>query len=354
MKPRRTAFSLLELMVVVMVIGMLVAIVMPYLERVFALQRKVACANHLEKLGQAYGLQCAARKMEGFVGTGLGTVDWPRPLGLFVSNAAEVFHCPEDDGSSMGHKASLANYYMDVYPGGDYKGSVCLNEEEGDFVWKLSQTQWDTFRDMAARNGRQSHGYNHPGYVADDNPNLYYFAFEDMKWSSNPDRDFWDLNFKVDLQGVNITITIVHGETGYNHYLFLGPPEDPERQPLFDGKSLKTCEGQSHTIEGSQSSNYGMNSMAGKIEPGRGQKILIMDYEVLLVAGSPYDETSGGRAEQLETWWQGDPDDPKAPLSFARHLGKCNVLFTDGTVRLMGTEEVHPTYIEAQERYWNP
>ena len=46
------------------------------------------------------------------------------------------------------------------YPGASFAGSVCLSEGEGDFVWKLSQTQWDTFRQLAEQNGRQSHGYD--------------------------------------------------------------------------------------------------------------------------------------------------------------------------------------------------
>ncbi|HUS91469.1 MAG TPA: type II secretion system protein [Phycisphaerae bacterium] len=355
---RKNAFTLPELMVVIMVIALVAAIILPYFNRVFSVQRRITCANNLEKLGQAYSMQCAARRMKKMAGTGLGTREWQQELLSRVSGSVEVFHCPEDDGSILGRKASLASYWMDVYPGGTYRGSVCLDEEEGDFVWKLSETQWNTFRAMAAKNGRQSHGYNHPGYIPDSNPDRYYFAFEDMKWSGSPDRDFYDLNFIVDMNGMDITLTITNGVTGYDQYLYLGAPGEPDRKKLFPGP-LKNFNGQSVTVKGESASNYGMNSMAGTIEGGRGGKITIMDYELLLVAASPYDETSGDRAEQLTQRWCPDPNTSSGVPRFARHLGKANALFGDGTVKLVtaGLEQkdtVHPEIPKACERYWNP
>ena len=349
----KKAFSLVELIVVIAVIALIVSITMPYLGGIFAVYRNAACQSHLEKLGQAYAMVCTSRRQQHSMNNGLGTREWQGQLLPYVSQDVEVFYCPEDDGAAMGRKATLGNYYMDVYPGGNFAGSVCLSEGEGEFVWKLSQTQWDTFRTLAEQNGRQSHGYNHPGYVPDDNPNKYYFAFEDMAWSSGPDRDFWDLNFQVEVQGLDIHVTIVHGETGYDHYLFLGPPEDPDRIKLFPN-TLKSHAGQSITVAGESASNYGMNSVAGKIDAGEGNKIIIMDYNLLLAAGSPYDETSGDRSEQLVERWQPDANNPDGPLPFARHFGKCNVLFAGGKVLLMDPDEIHPDDVEAQEKYWDP
>lgn len=360
---RRKAFTLSELLIVIMVIALLVAIILPYFQRVFAVQRKMACANHLEKLGQAYAMQCGARRAKGFVGTGLGTLEWQAELLNYVSDSVEVFQCPEDDGTSMGKKATLANYWMDVYPGGNYAGSICLDEDEGDFIWKLSETQWKTFRDMANRNGRQSHGYSHPGYQPDSNPNKYYFAFEDMMWSNNPDRDFYDLNFVVERKGMSINLTITNGVTGYKQYLFLGPRGDPGRQQLFNedrqNRPLRDHNGETITIEGQSSSSYGMNSMAGVIEAGSKNKVAIMDFERLLVAGSALDETSGDRAEQLSELWIPDPNKPSGAPSFARHFDKANVLFADGAVKLMDCtlghkDSLHPDDPEVAERYWDP
>jgi hypothetical protein len=206
---------------------------------------------------------------------------------------------------------------------------------------------------MAEKNGRQTHGYRHPGYVADSNPNLYYFAFEDMKWSPGADRDFWDINYKMVGNGVDMTVTIINGVTGYTHYLYQGAPGDPGRKKLFD-KPLSQCNGQSITVKGDARSSYGMNSMAGKIEPGLGEKLIIMDYDMVLAAGSPLDETSGDRAEQLKQVWSPDPAAPKAPLKFARHFGQCNVLFGSGAVRLVSPQAIHPDDPDACCKYWNP
>jgi prepilin-type N-terminal cleavage/methylation domain-containing protein/prepilin-type processing-associated H-X9-DG protein len=352
---RYRGFTLAEVMVVIAIIALLMAIILPSFGRVFAIQRRVTCASHLDKLGQGYGTSLADRRMAGHQGVALTGREWQRQLLTYVGNSEEVFQCPEDDGHGLGKKANLSQYYMDVFRGGGYDGSICLDEDESsEWVWKLSGTQFSKFSALVSQHGPRpaSKIYNHPGYIPDDNPDLYYFSFEDMAWAGNADRDFWDLLFKIEtVNGMDLRVTIVHGVTGYTHDLYLGAPGQPDRQLLF--KNCKSHAGESILVKGEGASSYGLNSVAERIQPGTKGKILIMDYERLLAAGSPCDE-SGDRAEQLREQWEPDPNDPSGPLRFARHLEKCNVLFPDGSVKLIDPDDIHPSDPEVCEEYWNP
>ncbi len=338
-------FTLAEVLVVIAVIGLLVAVLVPVLDSAFTYQRYVNCAHNLSELGVAYGTMYADRRMHNLVGIGGLDSGWPGLFAPYVSGAQSVFWCPAVASGGVMQMAKLDEYFDEVYIGSSYQGTVSLSAEPGVFLWKLSQTQ---FTDLA---NTPNHGknYNYTGYQPDSTPNIYYFCMEDMAWQSNPDKDFWDIIFKIETLGVDITLTCVRGQTGYIHnfyYLHGGVRVDIWRD-------CRNYDGQSVQVKGVGVASYGVNTVADQVLPGKGGKILIMDYDVVTAAGSPYDET-GGRAAQLAKDWQPDPKNPANGPHFARHWRKADVLFTDGSVKLMPIADIHPGIPRNCAEYWNP
>ena len=112
----------------------------------------------------------------------------------------------------------LDQYYEEVYIGPTYQGAMSLGETASPWVWRLSQTQFDVFWNTPG------HGLNYPytGYKPDSDPNLYYYVLEDNAWRGGGDKDFWDVMYKVETDGINYKLTVVPGYTAYLHNLTLG------------------------------------------------------------------------------------------------------------------------------------
>ena len=341
----RRGFTLAELLVVIAVIALLVAVLMPTLNSVFVYQRYVNCAHNLSELGVAYGTMYSSRRMNRE--TGIGSLDsgWPKQFEPYVSGSQSVFWCPAAGAENVMEKASLKNYYNEVYIGTTYQGAMSLSETASIWVWRLSQTQYDVFINSPG------HGQSYPytGYKPDSNPNLYYYLLEDNAWAGGGDKDYWDVIYKIETDGVNYKITAGTGYTGYHHNLTLG---------TGPGKKILIAEAQDHRgvsveIKGKGVASYGVNTVADQVLPGKGGKILILDYDVITAAGSPYDET-GDRASQLAKDWQPDPNNPANGPRFARHMRKADVLFTDGSVKLMPIADIHPGIPKNCAQYWDP
>jgi prepilin-type processing-associated H-X9-DG protein len=279
--------------------------------------------------------------------TGIGALDsgWPKQFEPFVSGAQSVFWCPAAGGEGVWKKASLDQYYNEVYIGETYQGAMSLSESASIWVWRLSQTQYDVFINTSG------HGQNYPyaGYKPDSNPNVYYYLLEDNAWKGGGDKDYWDVIYKIETDGTNYKITAGAGYTAYRHNLTLGT--GPGKKILI--AEAQNNRGKSVEVKGVGIASYGVNTVADQVLPGKGGKILIMDYDVITAAGSPYDET-GGRAQQLTKDWQPDPNKPSNGPRFARHYRKANVLFTDGSVKLMPIANIHPSIPQNCAQYWNP
>ena len=246
-------------------------------------------------------------------------------------------------------KASLANYYDEVYIGSAYQGARSLAETGCPWIWRLSQTQFNVFWNTPGH-GQNYHYVANGGYKPDSNPNLYYYLMEDMGWQSGGgDQDFWDVMYKVETDDINYKLTVVSGYTGYTHNLLLG--NGPGKKILIADCYNKN--GVSVEVKGKGVASYGVNTVADQVLPGTGGKILILDYDVITAAGSPYDET-GDRAKQLAKDWQPDPNNPANGPRFARHMRKADVLFTDGSVKLMPIADIHPGIPKNCAQYWDP
>ena len=89
---------------------------------------------------------------------------------------------------------------------------------------------------------------------------------------------------------------------------------------------------------GEVKNSYGMYDSARDIL-NDGSKALVMDYD-WIIAKTTHD-------------WAQDESSPGVP-TFARHMGKLNVLFVGEEVRLMRPEDVNPADAFNQSALWNP
>ena len=86
----RKGFTLVELLVVIAIIAILVAILLPAVQRVRASARATQSRNNLAQMGKAL------KHYEGLDRGGLKHINWQTTLGPYVDNAAKVFIDPSD------------------------------------------------------------------------------------------------------------------------------------------------------------------------------------------------------------------------------------------------------------------
>jgi len=343
---KRRAFTLAELMVVVAIIGLLVAMTMPFLTGAIKVQRRVDCALHLEKIGQA----CATRSASlaaAFRGQ-MSALGWQGALKSFVSDDKGVFICPEDPDPEPDVGGGLKGICIECYYQGSVLWDVYLDQAgSNEWIWKMSGTQYAEFLKVSGEGKTTPYKavYMKTGYVEDSDPYTMYFTFEDTKPWGGGDQDFYDVIFQAHYTESAIQFTTMVRASGMSFTLC---KKDPDRVVLIPNPMVGTTA--SVLCDGGKSS-YGINSMSAKILSAT-RKLLALDYQRTVAVGSNYDESTH-RAEHL-SYWTPKPGDPKVPPTFARHSAKCNVLFADGSVQLMSPEAINPNDPENARLYWNP
>jgi len=352
----RRGFTLPELMVVIAIIALLAAIILPFFERAIAVQRKVACANHLEKIGQAFGTRSAQGATVGARRSEIAIVTWDKDLLGFLSGNTEVFTCPQDykDSAQVGEvaKEKLKEVYIEVFQGaaGDYSKwlwDVPLDEDySSEWVWRLSEEQFEVF------SSTPGHGqnYSYAGYQEGEDPSTYWFVFEDQGALGGGDRDYYDILLKIHVTDTQIEVSPSPGDAGFNFTLCMGRGAEKEYL-LTDMKSAANA-GETAIISGGLgTSSYGINSVVNDLQMGT-KKILVLDYELKVARGSDYDDP--------HAWLEDESMFPvnivrgKRVPQFFRHFDKAHVLFTDGSVKAKAFDDITIYEDEVRQRYWNP
>jgi len=344
--PKPRGFTLIELLVVISIIALVLAVLFPSLDRVRRLGRRAQCSVNLHHIGTAFGTFRGKQEVER--GQKLEAVGWHAKLVEYLGGNWSVLICPEDDSPAIdpgdpGHAPSIEGVFVEVFAGeldnpDDWAWDMHLNEVS-EWCWKMSQTQFDAFASIP------DHGqsYDFTAYIPDDDPNCYWYCFEDQGWLGGGDRDYWDIMLKVEHFKDRTDLTVKKGHARYKFNLRRGQ----DRQMLIedmeanDGRTL-SFERLAGTAGGS--SSYGVNSAAAKLTPaGSGRTIFAVDYYKTVVCGSYRD------GDSLDPWTQEEVE------LFARHLDKVNVLRVDQSVQTMFPDEIDPNNDDETRRvYWDP
>lgn len=291
---RAAAFTLIELLVVVAILALLVAILAPSLQGMAAMARTAKCASNLHNIGVA----CAG---EGGPAGQISSFGWREALLPRLSDDPWALICP--DGMYLGDTVSGGGYYIEVIG----KGYNMLLEEE-------PLTLREDISDTA-----------------------YLLKFEDIR-PGGGDMDFNDLVMKVERFGEStMRITYISINAGY-HFNLRGP----DGTILMPDLGRVTPSGTYHDVSGGDAS-YGMTSLAHKVTAGS-RVAYVLDYEKAVA--------NVGGNDALDDWrrWAGEDGVP----TFARHKGRCNVLFSEGSTGSVHHLDLDPDVPGALENYWLP
>ena len=144
--PKTSAFTLLELLVVMAIVGALIAIGIPVYGRVVETGRAAKCVSNLRQLGVAMGLYLGEHNMT-MPTLQAGRTDLSQPgdyidntLNAYTQGNAGVFACPSDRGEAA---RSGTSYIWDVALNGQSVSGL-------NFFKNYNQTQVIILADKAA------------------------------------------------------------------------------------------------------------------------------------------------------------------------------------------------------------
>lgn len=115
---RRTAFTVLELLVVVAIIGVLAAILFPVMAQAKATGKRTVCASNMRQIG--LGLRLYADDFDGQMpltrhDTPAISSTWIFSLRPYLSNVDEIRICPADPKGARRLKANGTSYVLNEY-----------------------------------------------------------------------------------------------------------------------------------------------------------------------------------------------------------------------------------------------
>jgi len=355
-RSRRKAFTLVELLIVIVILGLLVAMLVPSLRGVWDRYKMTRCQTNLSHIYQAFRLRAADEAMG--VAQAYPVAAWTTALLPYLENDTGQFFCTEtsEGEATLGRPITDLVEFRSVVGGSTWTTQL----EPGPYMLKLSDTQWNTARGMGLLSNAGSADHintNHPEfntYVPDGQPHIYWLCMEDI----GGDNDFKDVMTRVtDTRDGFVTLESISGTTnrtntlmnkevpGEEYYRTGGNQWDfsPARTVRLDVGGLVA-----------EATSYGMNEYAidkvtsGKLirrgVGGAGGKILVLDYSRYVAEPDKPDDWTNKVF---------DPDKRGVP-NFARHFGQANILFSDGSVHPERPEDIDPIKATVANKWWMP
>jgi prepilin-type processing-associated H-X9-DG protein len=330
-----------ELLVVLSILAVLGAIFLPSFGRARAVSRATICRNNLRRICDGLAVRVAKLSL---ISGGQPThypmaEEWPFvPFSDFLP-VPQVFVCPETDDEIVIESGVLSNL-------------VYINRDSSD--WKPARNIEIRFDDPH----HQGLGHKHLGTRrgSDERGDYIEVGLDDNsivteRYMDNDGHDgIIRIYFNDRRTGRAIAKLMAYSCREYNTVLAGGkplfvnypdePPDgadpdmvtDPNHEAygwLGPGRSKVGMEVQL----GAMSCSYGMTRGSEKFRAGSG-RILVLDYDETIV--------DPGASNVQDMLQQG-----------ARHLGRLNVLYTDGSVRRRGPTEIDPL-IPGNARLWRP
>jgi len=325
------------LLVVISVIALLAMMMFPSLGNIFGVARSTQCRNRLKEIGKAVELlkaQDGHRDMK--------VMFWQDLLRPYLGKDKSSLVCPEHAYILAMRGEEEEEIAPRVLPLEDLVAFRVNNQHfddlgRGTMVVKLSDANFKRAKaDGWLGNSNASNHFPRAQYEdgSEDSSNPYWLCLEDY----GGDQDFKDVMVEVTITGNGYLLKCQSGFTGHSNWI-VTKPEHEEIQFIGSNSQPGKLEPIPIAVNGVISS-YGMNVLVPETlnTPG---SILVLDYHWLL-------------ASTIDAWSDfPNPENNTIPV-FARHRERVNVLFADGSVRVMDPNDIDPTNSRIEQTYWLP
>jgi len=393
----RRAFTLVELMMVIAIIGILVALLQPGFTLVTAAANQMRCATNLHRLWQAVSMRTADETAQASKRSLRATI-WPSQVLPYLESGAQFMICPQG-GESLspdGASATDPGGFTDGAGGGTVSGgggnedwpssyanlsdlaqvkvvqpgtngaTFYVDFEASLWCIKLSDEQYSQARAAGLLGDGAGADFIRSKfdtvYQPGSNRHAYWYCIEDH----GGDDDFKDVMVHVtENKDGSFALLITSGQHGNTNTVVSKPDEKQlalvtspcpglniTLKPADDpgnaaGNSWTEGSLYARNMEddvqtgGVVSTSYAMNVYFPTMINKAG-KIMLMDYVKYLA--------------YVHDDWRGDKMDPDAtgtPL-FARHGGCVNVLYGDGAVVAEDPSSIDPAVPSHETALWDP